>query len=160
MEWVVEPNSGLGPIKLGMTQSEVAHVIGPAEDFFTDAEGTLTEDRGLMSPTCGYRDRRLIWIGTDRHCPGARLGDVSIYRDDPAAVIRTLYGLNGGAALEGLGSLLFIDIGITTTGFYAADERRFMQPDRGDEDVRTFAMFAPGYPCELLSEFRPLHLTM
>lgn len=158
MQWIIQPGVGLGPWRFGMSTHDVARHSGalpPVRHGFEAFDGSWTEDRGLGVPTCGYRHGRLGWIGTDRHVPDVTLEATPAYGNEPEGVVEHLYQLNGRNALIGLGSLLFLQIGVTTTGFLDDEGARVLQPGLGDEDYRTLALFSPGAFDAVLDQFQP-----
>jgi len=131
MEWKITPFIGMGPIKFGMTPSEVLEILGSPED--TDVEGGLTEYRALDMPIIRYKDNKVTQIEAFYDVKNVTLGDVNIFDDDGLQVMRTLETKNGGAKID-VGITIFENLGITA--------------GRLDEDVpgeHSVTAFSKGY---------------
>lgn len=128
MIWEIKPFEGVGPIRFGMSASEVEAVIGPPD---SRRKGDDTEYRGDRAPIVSYDDGKV----TEIECyydieGGVTLDGLDLFGRIGLEVMRELERRNGGA-LESVGMVLFEDLGITTG--------RLDQSGREDNSVTAFA---------------------
>ncbi|TDK31284.1 hypothetical protein E2F50_20295 [Rhizobium deserti] len=102
MAWEIQPFEGVGPIRFGMTPSEVEAVIGPPDRRRKGDDGT--EYRGDHAPVVNYVDGKV----TEIECyydleGGVSLDGIDLFERDGIEVMRELEKRSGGA-LESVGS--------------------------------------------------------
>lgn len=157
MDWIILPNEGIGPVRFGMTADEVMRAvpsIGPATHRDTQWDGSVRESRAVEIPSFTFESGKLTGIGLWHRTTGVSFDGMAVFQDRPEAVIRRLYDRNG-RALYDAGDLLFVRLGVDTGGFWSGDLHRFLDPEAGDDEARTVALFAPGAFDAMLNEFRP-----
>jgi hypothetical protein len=160
VDLTIHPREGMGALRFGMSPQEVVRAepaLGPPHRSKPRHDGSLREFRGLGAPSLGFVNDRLNDIECPADTPGVRFEDLQVFEADPRAVLHRLSERNGGA-LIGLGSVLFVNLGINTGGFYNTDNKRFFNPAFDLEDNRTIDVFAPGAFDDLLDEFEPFSL--
>lgn len=158
MDWTIYPNVGLGPLRFGMSPEQArtaAPWLGVPHHVDQEFDGSVREARGVELPSIGYAGGRLIDVDCSAHVAGVTFEGVDVFATEPAHVLRRLYALNGGA-LAGLGSVLFLKLGINTGGFFDLDTGRFATLDPETKSYRTLAVFAPGMFDELATEMTPI----
>lgn len=128
MTWEIEPFEGVGPIRFGMTPSQVEAVLGPAERKRRGERGT--EYRGYRAPVINYNNGGVSEIECWYDLPGVALGDIRIFEQDGVEVMRELERRNGGA-LESVGIVLFENLGLSCG--------RLDQSGREDNSITAFA---------------------
>lgn len=162
MRWTIHPLVGVGPLRFGMSRDEVASAapeLGPVERALPTWDGTgLNEHRALHEPTCGYGDKGLDSIGFDWRARDLLFDGTDLFATEPAIVVRQLHVANGDAALIGLGSLLFRQLGVAIGGFYSEELGRYLSPKAGDEEYRTVALEPFGASDPLLESYKPFRL--
>ena len=93
--WDVIPLKGLGPLRFGMTQDQVAEfdqIMGPLEETNTETlpSGHHTvenEFRNINSPVCSFENGRLAIISaSESDTIDVRFKDISVFKDDPKDV--------------------------------------------------------------------------
>ena len=111
MEWNIVPFIGMGPVKFGMSPSEVSEILGAPED--TDSgDNDLTEYRAIDMPIIRYKDNKVTQIEAFYDVKNVTLGDVNIFGDDGLQIMQTLETKNGGAKID-VGITIFENLGIT-----------------------------------------------
>ena len=111
MKWDIRSFDGMGPIRFGMTQREVAELLGPPEAS-RKLQTTYRDLRCDCGLTITYRDAVVSSIEAFYNLEGVVFRGVRIFHDDPLFVLRFLEEANGGC-LHCVGSLLFENIGLT-----------------------------------------------
>jgi len=157
VDWTIYRGIGIGPLRLGMSPAEVAAVLGEPENSNREFDGSVREHR-TAAPILGYVDGRLTDIDAGADLRGVRFEELDVFAASPETVVRRLFDRNGGKALAGLGSVLFLSLGINTGGFYDADAGRFIAPDEDEGRDRGLAVFAAGSFDAMLDEMRPVSL--
>ena len=155
MKWDIRGYNGMGPLHLGMNAAEVAAIPIMGSPLRTDPayDGSLVEFRGIDLPMCNYVDGVLATIDTSRRVAGVGFGDMSIYDTPPREVLQTLERASGQVLL-GLGTVLFMGLGLNVGGFYFEDGNEFFDPTRHQDD-RGVAVFQRGAFDGLLPEYKP-----
>ncbi|MEX0369231.1 MAG: hypothetical protein AB3N09_01270 [Tateyamaria sp.] len=154
MKWDIRPHNGMGPLYFGMKPEEVAAIpgMGAPERVVTGYDGSLVEFRAIDMPMCNYVDGGLSTIDTTRRVADVWFNDMNIYETPPLDVLQTLERASG-RVLAGLGSILFIGIGLNVGGFYYEDTNNLYDPET-DQDDRGVAAFQPGAFDALASEYK------
>lgn len=119
-DWNLEPYSGVGPLRLGMTQSEVGAVLGaPVSQSVDDGEIEARYlDRNVL---CIFNEGRLAEIGlTPSKVVNPVIGDLQPFHDEAEQFLRALDKLHA-PIVEGFGMLFVDDLGITLTGIHDGD---------------------------------------
>ena len=128
MDWDIVSFERVGPLAFGMTREQVAELIGPPERV-RDTAGRPTEFRALDLPVVHYDERGVKEIETYYDVESLRLGDLRLFGEDGAAVMRELERRNGGALID-VGIVLFDRLGLTCG--------RLDEAARGDHSVTAF----------------------
>ena len=135
---VIAPYVGVGRVKFGMTPDQVAATWGPPEstgkthlggrvDFYADLNVGYTLD---AIPTVNH-------VGGGRTLLQVEIATIKLFVEEPIAVIKRLFLLDASAGTY-LGFLVFLELGISLTGFHDDDEdqRAFAAFERGSWDKR------------------------
>ena len=138
MKLKIVPLEGVSELNFGLTAQQVKEILGPPEDSEIDnSDGELREFRRKSGLQTVYSDRgaRLVEIGFSRNITelefdGVRLFQVS--EEDALAAFRK----RGARAHEVRGFLVFLDLGVTLTGFHdgASDQLAVTVFERGRWD--------------------------
>jgi hypothetical protein len=122
----IDPYIGVGKLKFGMTQDEVARILGKPDDLETDSEGEVREFRNENGLQTVYTesDRRLVEIGFSSNIKTLAFNNTALFTNKPLDVFRMLLAADK-QPYELLGFVVLLNLGITLTGFHdkAADER-------------------------------------
>lgn len=122
-EFDLQPYLGAGPLRLGMSRIQVEDVLGPPDK---------TKRTVFRNETQEFR--RESGLQTVYSAPGEALVEISFYGNQSVAfedldifhtqgtnVIKRLAEADG-KSLETVGILVFLNLGITLTGFLQEDE--------------------------------------
>lgn len=145
MGWTIEPNGGLGPLRLGMTQTEVAAlpVMGKPGHVYRGSGGRIMEYRGLTLPICEYGEGRLDRIVAGRHVEGVRFEGIDVFDVAPPELIRLMETRLGSVTLC-QEQLCFTAAGLMLGGYYDARDGQFFEPKIEYHDERSVTLYAPG----------------
>ena len=110
MDWNIEPFIGMGPVKFGMSPSEVSEILGPPEDIDADGDD-LCEYRAIDMPIINYRNDAVTEIEVFYDVKNVTFEDVNIFEDDGLDVLRKLELKNAGAKTY-VGAIMFESLGI------------------------------------------------
>lgn len=156
--WTILPLSGIGPLRFGMAEAEVAAMpeMGPPKTTQVNYDGTVQEFRELGHPMCDYLEGRLVTVAVDHHVPGLTFEGKDVFASGSRAFLLALQAANGGAE-AGLGFVIFRRIGISTKGFYNDVAAQFFNPDF-PEGPRIVEVFIPGKYDDIAAEFSPIDL--
>lgn len=114
----IEPLVGVGDLKFGITKEQVAALLGPPDDHIID-DGELREyrrDNGMQLVYIG-EGAHLVELGFSPNVKELEFGKVKLFEADPEQVL-TLLNRTKATAYECFGFLVFLDLGITLTGFH------------------------------------------
>jgi hypothetical protein len=153
MNWTVLPKQGLDPMQFGMTRYACEDLLGPGRGMKTFT-GSWREIRGPRMPILTFVGDLLVEIEVLPQVQNVRFEGMDVFATDPTVVLREFYRSNKGA-LAGVGSVLFLELGINTTGFIDLKTLRF----RNNPDERSITVFKSGQFDGLLenySDFRML----
>lgn len=156
MRWDIRPYNGLGPLYFGMKPAEVAAIpgMGDPDRSYPAYDGSLVEFRGIDMPMCNYTGDGLTTIDTSRRVADVWFGEVNIYQMPPRDVLQMIERASG-LALVGLGTILFMGIGLNVGGFYFEETNTVFDPTT-DQDDRGVALFQRGAFDALLAEYKPV----
>lgn len=133
----IDPYVGVGKLKFGMTQDEVARILGKPDDLETDTEGEAREFRNENGLQTVYseKDRLLVEIGFSSNIETLTFNNTALFTNKPLDVFRFLLAADK-QPYELLGFVVLLTLGITLTGFHdeAADERAVTVFARGRWD--------------------------
>ena len=148
--WTIEPYHGAGSLRFGSSQKEAERRLGPPASVKANFLGGLTERRGETDPILTFAEGQLSEIEFLPSIPGVRIGGIDIFGEDPFIVLSRLYTL-AGSAYAGVGSVLFLPLGVNTTGFIDLKTLRW----RSDPDERSLTVFRKGQFDFLLEDMSP-----
>ena len=164
MRWQIEPLVGLGPLKFGMTRAEVGAILDPihsVDDFSDDYLGGKREFRGLYVPVISYTGADVNRITATGFEVGWRVKEVYLDEFDifehPSKDVLQFLEHKSGAALAGLGFVLFDPLGINTSGFFDEKQGSFFDVRGGEQDERNLALFPKGAFDSLLGQFHKIN---
>lgn len=130
MDWQIHPFERVGPIRFGMTVSDVEAILGVPERTRKGLRpGSHAEFRGTSAPIIRYRDGEVCEIEAFYDLPGVSVFGMDLFGGNGLKTMRTLEKLNGGA-VETVGIVLFDTLGITTG--------RLDQKAREDHSITAF----------------------
>jgi hypothetical protein len=150
MTWTIVPLKGLGALQFDMSRRAVEGILGQPQKQKKSFTGSVREMRGVVFPILTYEEDRLVEIELRPEVPGVMFGTMDIFRSDPFQVLQELHLANNGA-LAGLGAVLFLNLGINTTGFVDLKTLRF----RDTPDERSVTVSRKGQFDSLLENFSP-----
>jgi len=115
----INPYIGVGKLKFGMTQDEVARILGKPHDLETDSEGEVREFRKENGLQTAYSeiDRRLVEIGFSSNIETLTFNNTALFSNKPLDVFRFLLAADK-QPYELLGFVVLLNLGITITGFH------------------------------------------
>lgn len=139
MDWNITPGTGVGPLRFGMTPTEVEKILGPVEkkriwaNMFKDnpemaaqygdavTEYRIFGDADTMMPTTSYLHDRLRSIDfTDAH-KTLTLGELNLITDDRNTIIYRLCEIDKDA-FRTTGGYIFRGLGLSLNGEDYLDE--------------------------------------
>lgn len=136
---------GVGKLHFGLSQVEIAQLIGTPTSQKTGFSGELTEYRrenGLLT-TYDKNTHKLIEIGFSKNILELEYANKKLFNEPPFTIFSELAKLDGNP-YESLGFIVLLNLGMTLTGFH-------------DEDVnqRAVTVFARGRWDDFLHELKP-----
>lgn len=127
--WEIKPFVGMGPIRFGMSPTEVAAIIGLPEST-DDDDDYLREYRVVELPIVSYENNVVTEIEAFYDVEKVTFRGRQIFDEPGLAILQFLERENGGARIN-VGTVLFQNIGITCG--------RLDEGARGDHSVTAFA---------------------
>jgi hypothetical protein len=127
MDLKIEPYVGVGPLRFGMTPVQVHQAAGDPSYVNHAASGTKNKTReeypfgGALLYEGPPDDRRLVEMTFYSDCEDLAYGDIHVFRARPRAVFQALLAADPGAG-EYVGVVIFLALGVSTTGFPGADK--------------------------------------
>jgi hypothetical protein len=121
-QFKIHPLEGIGPIKFGMLPRQVESLVGPADQVSTNHLGQRVEFRSFMNfAFTNDTEQKLCHIGLGRQMDLTSLNDWFVFTEEPRSVIKHLISM-GDVPMLYMGFLVFLELGITLTGFHDDDE--------------------------------------
>ena len=111
MEWKIIPFIGMGPVKFGMSPSEVSEILGSPKNVTTRGE-TLREQRAIDMPMIRYINDKVTEIEAFYTVKNVTLDDVNIFENEGLEVLVDLELKNEGAKVD-VGIIMFENLGLT-----------------------------------------------
>jgi len=111
MEWKIIPFIGMGPVKFGMSPSEVSEILGSPKNVTTRGE-TLREQRAIDMPMIRYINDKVTEIEAFYTVKNVTLDDVNIFENEGLEVLVELELKNEGAKVD-VGVIMFENLGLT-----------------------------------------------
>ena len=135
----IQPYVGVGPLKFGMTADEVAAEIG-LPDCIEDEGDEIREFREKNDFHVVYAKdgTGVVEMGFGSGVKLLQYDSMYVFKETPLDVLKHIVGL-GNKPYESLGFLVFLDIGITFTGFHDLDEDDD-DDDNGEKAVTVFKL--------------------
>ena len=118
----IHPYTSVGPIKFGMAPDQVVSAAGLPDQVDKNHVGARVDFYGPIN--VGYSNIALPTVnhvGGGKQATSATIRDVSLFLSPPENVLDLLRGLDSSPYLY-LGFVVFLELGITLTGFHDADE--------------------------------------
>jgi hypothetical protein len=131
IDWKIEPQIGVGPLKFGMSPEEVAAILGPTEHtdkiannfvglpelqkrYKNDvAEYRIFGDVTTMKPTVTYRSGKMVNAAFDKIHNTLSLNGMNLFKTSRSKVIEKLMELNKNViSTNNEYTLYFMDTGI------------------------------------------------
>jgi len=145
MEWEIVAFEGVGPIRFGMTQEEVAALVGaPDRSRRGLRPGSFNEFRGTKAPIVRYNENRVREVEAFYDLESVTFQGMSVFETDGTAFLRHLEELNGGARVS-VGVILFDKLGLTTGRL-----------DEGPRTGHSVIAFAAGLWDEKMGDFESI----
>ena len=114
--------SGCGNIKFGMTPAEVESELGAPDQVSENYLNQRVEFRSFMNVAYSNGDEpRLNHIGFGRQMEAVTYKELKLFKEDPFTVLKELARSDSHPYVY-LGFVVFLDLGITLTGFHDEDE--------------------------------------
>lgn len=143
MSWDIKPFVGMGPVLFGMTEAEVAALrpsIGTLTARDPQYDGTITEHRGLETPSISYFNGKVCYIAAGFQVKGVTWQALDVFQAKPEVLLQALETANGGAEVV-FGTIAFRKLGLDAIGFYLEKNRRFFKPKSRDQDDRCVSLY-------------------
>ena len=135
----IQPYVGVGPLKFGMTQEEVAKKLGKP-DSIRDHGDEIRESReghGLQVVYAKNGDG-IVEIGFSSGIKSLQYDGIYVFQEKPLDVLKHITA-SGSKIYELLGFLVLLDIGITFTAFHNVDDNSEHE-DNGEKAVTVFKL--------------------
>ena len=146
-DFEIFPYSGAGLLSFGMKIQDVENLIGPPDNISKNHLNQRVEFRSFMNVGYTAQDpASLNHIGFGRQMIGVRYRNIMLLKENESTVLKKLYDEDSQAFIY-LGFVIFINLGITLTGFH-------------DEDVnqKAVAVFPHGIWDRRISKLKPFSL--
>lgn len=115
------PNQGAGALRFGMTVDDVLKTVGPADQVSKNHLNQRVEFRSFMNVAYTENEpETLVHVGFGRQMVGVHYKKIYLFMDSEESVLRKLY-VEDSHPYFALGFVIFLDLGITLTGFHDAD---------------------------------------
>lgn len=122
INWNLEPFSGIGPLRFGMTQAEVALVLGPWDSVTRRGTDALQEYRdSMLSPVLSYSEGKLASLDFGRRCQRVFVGPVDYFGKPNSRMLTYLLKVDP-ELLDVGGELISTSLGICCAGLLDEDE--------------------------------------
>jgi hypothetical protein len=166
-KWEITPLVGVGPLKFGMRQADVAKLEGTLGEIYRAFEETgpngqkvVKEARDLGAPVCVFYDDLLSEINLDWRSDFPVFFDgLDIFRSRAKDVLQTMER-KSGTALFGLGLVLFDSLSINTSGYFIKSKSGpggSYWDDVGDKSIdRTVSVAKKDSFRTFLGEYEPI----
>lgn len=118
----INPYIGVGDLRLGMNQNEVAKILGKPDDVEEEADQERREYRienGLQ--TVYSKNDELVEIGFSPNISGLSFKDTKLFENDPLEVLHSLVK-EDKKPYELYGFVVLLNLGVTLTGFLDASK--------------------------------------
>ena len=160
IRWIVEPNTGLLPLKFGDTPEMVSDLteLGPPDRVIPTAPEQRTEFRSLAHPTVSYREDRVFHIAVGTHVSNVIFDELDVFQSDVRSVLQAFETANGTQGFVQLGFLVFENLNISAEGFYLEQEDAYFDPSGEEQDDRSLIIHAPG-TLETFDDMPKVYLT-
>lgn len=158
--WTIEPLTGLGPLKIGMSSAAVASILDPVHALthsHVEFDGSVREIRGLELPLCTFMHDKLHSIEANYRVEEVLFESENVFELKSRDVL-ALFERANGSALYGVGIVLFYDISISTSGFYKSKRGYYGERPRVWQDERTVTVSVRNAFQPLLQHFRKVKL--
>lgn len=134
----IQPNVGVGSLKFGMTADEVAAEIG-IPDCIEDEGDEIRElrEKNDLHVVYAKDGTGVVEMGFGRGVKLLQYDGMYVFKEKPLDILKHIVGL-GNEPYESNGFLVFLDIGITFTGFHDLDEDD--EDDNSDKAVTVFKL--------------------
>lgn len=155
ISWNIEPLIGLGPLKLGMSSVDVGKILDamyPLERKFVQFDGSIRETRGIGLPYCTYEGDKLQEIEATHSVADVSFQRMDIFGSKSIEFLQVLEKANGGA-LYGVGTVLFYNLSISTSGFYDP-KRGYYENFYDGQDERSISLTTEQAFKPLMSQFK------
>lgn len=136
----IVPRKGLGNVRFGMTQEEVQSLLGKEEDQSITSEASEFYYANYIN--CAFRYQSLYQIGATRRSSGILYNGNDIFTSNSFEVLKEMQ-VDGGSVFEYFGFIIFLELGISLTGFHD-----------GDLDQKAMTVFEEGTWSDLQNEFK------
>lgn len=145
----IQPYVGIGRLRFGMKKDEVANILGPPDKL---GKSTISSeikefryDNGLQT-VYSDTDYRLIEVSLYSNIPNVKLNELDIFNRSGNEVIKCLIEADGNP-LTTVGIIVFLNLGISMTGFQQEDEPgqksiSVFEKGRWDEDIEDLEPFS------------------
>jgi hypothetical protein len=123
-DWLIHPYVGVGAAKLGMTQGQVAAILGPPDDADVDSEtDEIREERkaAALQAVFSADEGQLVELGFSPPIAELELDGVRLFSVPPDQALRHVIQRDPDPRIIH-GFIVFLSLGITMTGFHNNDE--------------------------------------
>lgn len=135
---VIAPYVGVGRVRFGMTPDQVSAAWGSPESTSKTGLGGRVDFYGDLNVGYSLGAMPAVnHVGGGRSLVQVEIATVKLFVEEPIAAIKRLFLLDASASTY-LGFLVFLELGISLTGFHDDDENQkaFIAFARGSWDKR------------------------
>lgn len=115
------PHVGINNIKFGMSPEQVAIYLGEPEEVWENENNELIEERSYLNITYTASDKKLCHFGFGRRMNYVMFSGVNIFHAEPDEIIKKMMEMDDCPYFF-VGSVFFMKLGVSLTGFYDEDE--------------------------------------
>lgn len=121
IDFEIKPYIGVANLEFGMKKDAVENAIGQPDQTTKNHLNQRVEFRSFMNVAYSADgDESLIHIGFGRQEENVRYKDMFLFKEDASNVLNFLIKEDGNPYLY-LGFIIFLELGITLTGFHDND---------------------------------------
>ncbi|HAT8020751.1 TPA: hypothetical protein GF101_25205 [Citrobacter rodentium] len=127
------PQVGINNVKFGMSPEQVAMELGDPEEVWVNENNELVEERAHLNITYTALDKELCHFGFGKKMNHVMFSGVNVFHSKPDKIIKKMMTIDDKPYFF-VGSIFFMKLGISLSGFYDEDEDE-------DEDDKAIALY-------------------
>lgn len=145
MDFLIEPYKKVGPLYFGMNKAQTEQALAHV-DRSIDSDDGIVELYDFTNDVVAQVRRtsdQLIEVGFGQRAKEVHINNIRIFEQPQQEVLSELYKIDSNAFI-GHGSIVFLNLGISLTGFA-----------KGDDVSRAITAFAPGIWDDIIPSMKP-----